>query len=52
MNPYYPFSEWPILVCIGMFLLLIVTLLYAQIVTAGIVVPERVKTGANTENEN
>ena len=36
MSISYPFTEWPIILCIGMFLLLVVGLAYGQIVTANI----------------
>lgn len=32
----YPFTEWPILLCIGMFLFLIIGLLYGQMITANV----------------
>lgn len=34
MNLSYPLNEWPILSCIGMFMFLIIGLLYGQLVTA------------------
>ena len=51
MTIYYPLTEWPVLVCIGIFSSLIGALLYAQLATAGIAVTATIEAAPNLDNQ-